>query len=57
MWHRRAFSGSCICPYPKSFLNRFPFSVYLFRLFFNHNIVIYGNRKLIPELMNLGSGG
>lgn len=51
-WHQRPFKGSYLCPYPKLFIDKFPYSVYLFRLFYNHNIVIDSNGKIIPELMN-----
>ena len=48
-WHQNPIEGFILCPYPRSLLNQFPINAYISRLFHDHDVIIDGNGKSIPE--------
>jgi MEDS: MEthanogen/methylotroph, DcmR Sensory domain len=52
-WHQDPFSGSYVCPYPKSLFEKFPNEVYFSTLFYFHDVIIDCNGQEVTEYTNL----
>lgn len=55
-WHQDPFSGSCICPYPKSLITKFPDETYFSTLFNSHDVIIDCKGQELTEYINLKNG-